>query len=198
VGTSPTTHGRIWAATGDLNDDGLVDLVSGNVVTHNLTVVFQAPGGVFPATPSVTLGGPSTTFGPRFVTTADLNGDGLIDIVSMNQTGGNLALFFQTSPGVFPVTPSAVLPIPSPYFVDVADLDGDGLVEVIVAYGTVPDGIAVFRQTSLGRFSPTPSFSLPDVPSGQPGCVIAGDLNQDGQPDLVMSGSGRVSLFFSE
>jgi hypothetical protein len=112
----------------DLDGDGDLDLASANYNGNNLTAFFQLAPGSFASTP-LTLGGPTTTNRPISVTAADFDGDGDQDLLSANDSGDNLTVFFQLAPGAFASTPltlggSATTNAPSS--VAVADIDGDG------------------------------------------------------------------------
>lgn len=93
----------------------------------------------------------------------------------------------------------------------VADFNGDGKLDIAVAYATIdappphPGFIAVYLQDA----SQSATFLSPDVyrVPNDPWAVTAGDLNGDGQPDLVAvntissddtSGSSSVSVLLQD
>jgi hypothetical protein len=69
-------------ALGDLNGDGLVDIVVANILDSNIIVLFGDGNGGFTAQTPVAIGAL-----PRSVALADVNGDGLVDIVTTNYLG---------------------------------------------------------------------------------------------------------------
>ena len=67
---------------------------------------------------------------------ADLDGDGDQDLVSANEFGDNLTVFFQSSPGSFAAAPLVLGGFgitSSPFSMAAADLDGDGDQDLVSA-----------------------------------------------------------------
>jgi hypothetical protein len=186
-------------AGADLNGDGRMDLVAANTGANRVAIFFRNNLGSYPASPSLSLGNASTG-GPVSVAVGDLDGDGDIDVVSANQTTNNLTIFYQTSPGVFPVAPSVVLGgaalTAGPASVAVGDINGDGKLDIACADRTGND-LTVFIQTGAGTFTGTPTFTLAASSSPiAPSHVELGDVNDDGTLDLISSnGSNDVSIF---
>jgi FG-GAP-like repeat len=146
-------------AAADLDGDGDLDLVSANKLGNTLTVFFQTAPGVFDPVPSLTLDSPRAAAAPKFVTAADVDGDGDVDLVSMNPgrgapgDGGNnkVTVFFQTRAGVFdsetlPLSDLPTIPTEQAVAAAVADLDGDGDVDIISANGSSAN-LTVFYGT---------------------------------------------------
>jgi enediyne biosynthesis protein E4 len=67
----------------------------------------------------------------------------------------------------------------------VADLDGDGLPDVVASRRD--GGLAVFRNRGSFKFELDPDTGLDPTLAIQ--AIAAGDLNNDGHPDLVLAGS---------
>jgi hypothetical protein len=195
LGGPDVTNIPLFVGVADLDGDGRNDIVSTNASGGSLTVFFQESDGEFPAEPLV-LGSGLTTY----AVAADLDGDALLDLAAATVDG--LALFFQTSPGVFPTAPDLLLEDPprtdSTRYLAARDLNADGLIDLVAAGGTFESGLTVFLQTSPGRFPATPSLFLPDPAGDQPSSVVAADVNGDGQPDLVSAGFGRINVYLSE
>ena len=118
------------------------------------------------------------------VATADLNGDGMGDMLLL--AGNEVIIYYGqgSGEGVFG-GPAQRLSIPGPSFpmgIDVGDLDHDGRLDIVTGDGTA---LAVFLQTSPGSFQ----LSSPAVPN-LAGGVSLGDINGDGFLDIAVLPSG--------
>ena len=170
---------------GDLNSDGMPEVVisyrtpSRIAVLENLVVdaggapLFAAPIDV--AVPTL------TGFGVRLL---NLNGDGLVDIVSTRFGEGVASLInlgnlnFSSGPTYAGVGTTSGL--------DIADFDSDGLDDVVLAAssGTIT---RVIRTTMTG-------FTLMQDVVGfvTPRAVRAGLIDGDSRPDIFMAGPSRI------
>lgn len=197
--TSLSSGGASWVAVGDLNDDGLPDLVvtdaSGvKVYFHSATAnsaTFMNPVTVFTQTPN------QAFVAANFVAIADVDGDGLNDLV-ITDPGPygptpptvNVLLQDPASPGTFLAPGSYSLPNGRlARSIVVADLDGDGHPDVIVGDEM---GVNVLLQNagSPGTFAAASYYATPNG-SFQ---VAVADVNDDGFPDIVTSNSATAPL----
>jgi hypothetical protein len=183
-------------AIGDLNGDGAPDIVAatsdanGNngaiyVFYQNATTrgTFLAPV-TFPAGAQ-----------PQAVRIADVNGDGLPDIVVANlgpgadgtgSAGVSVLLQDAAHPGSF-LAPVTYATQAEAVDVAVGDLNGDGKPDLVVAnLGPAPTGsVSVLLQDPArpGVFLAAASYQG----FGQPLAVAIGDLNGDGHPDIAVA-----------
>jgi hypothetical protein len=122
---------------------------------------------------------------PLYLASANLTGNGLLDIVSASAVDGTLSVFLAstTSPGSF-ATP-IVLNSPGASQVAIGDMTGSGLPDLVSA----DFNVSLFVQTSAGVFaSPVSLYSK------GANWVAVGDLNGDGIPDVALADNVGVKL----
>jgi FG-GAP-like repeat/FG-GAP repeat len=125
---------------------------------------------------------------PTYLVAADMDLNGLPDVVSANQQDGKLQVFLNgagNTAGAFaaPVT----LDSPGASQLAVADMNGDGLPDLISA----DFNVSLFQQTSPGVFAnPIALYS------GGANWVAAGDLDGDGFADVALTDNAGVNLVF--
>ena len=173
---------RLSVVTGDIDGDGDIDVATPAPGQGDVSVHFNDGSGDLTDRQDLRVAG-----GPIQVTLGDLNGDGLVDIVSANGASG-VSLLFQESPASF--LPVVVVPVPeSPGSVTVGDFDRDGHVDV--ASSNAESSVAVVMNQGGGDFSgEIRFFPLPDIPN----TLITADLNGDGLPDLVTTNEQASTL----
>jgi hypothetical protein len=171
----------------DFNGDGFADVVALSTVqppvspiASNIKAYLSTAAGAF-AAPVATPDG----FNPLFVASADLNGDGLMDVVTASFDDGALGVFFnnKTSPGSF--NPALVLNSPGASQVAIADMNGDGLPDLVSA----DFNVSLFAQTSPGTFAAPIGLY-----SGGANWVALGDLNGDGTTDVALTDGVGVKV----
>jgi hypothetical protein len=186
--------GGVSVATGDLDGDGVTDIMAGQVTVNKAKMADKALGAAF------------TDFGDPLpdgnggvqVAAGDVDGDGLADVLVLpnNSPTGLVQPLLATSKGKH--TPWILLPsIDEPTGVHVAlgDVDGDGLSELVVgsARGSSPY-IKIYGIDYAPGLPGTPdvfgTYIKIDIPldghSYSGGIRVAvGDVNGDGFGDLV-------------
>jgi hypothetical protein len=186
-------------ALGDLNGDGKLDLVTGNVVSSTVSVLLGKGSGTFAAKTDYTFGSPHSTdptrARPSMVALGDLNGDGKLDIAVAQDSGysavNTVVVLLGKGDGTFP-TRASYPAEPGASSVALGDMDGDGRMDVVVA-NYLWNSVTV---TSGSRADGGVSCDT----GGGPGTVVLGDLNGDGKLDLVTVNvlAGSLSVLLGE
>jgi hypothetical protein len=204
----PAGAGPSSVAVGDLNGDGIPDLVVADTLANTVSVLLGNGEGTFQAPRAFPVGAFRTpnplgaelhlpTF-RRAVALADLNHDGKLDVVVTNYDSGDVSVLLGRGDGTF--EPQRRYDATSaPFDVAVGDLNGDGVPDIVVVSsdqsGTAT--VAVLLGRGDGTFAPEMTFGV-KVPGDIPfNSVRIADFNHDGKADLVLSGTGadKVTLF---
>jgi hypothetical protein len=186
-------------AEGDLRGNGSHDLVVANLNDGTLSIFLETSptSGAYGSPTTITVGGQ-----PNDVQIADLNGDGLPDlIVADNEGKVTYLLQNPASPGSFETAVS--LPITNPAItaeglttraisVAVGDLNGDGFPDLAVTSFDVNGDngqVTIYFQDPAhrGTFLATPTNI---TALGEPSQIRIADMNQDGVNDIVVAMQG--------
>ena len=121
-----------------------------------------------------------------FVSVADINGDGIPDVISIS--GFTIKTLLGNENGAFragpTTTPGGQLIADVPI-----DLNGDGKIDLIMATAS---GLGVLLGNGDGTFQP------PVFYAGGSGYLAVGDFNGDGIPDVVTDDSSVVWLYIGK
>ena len=188
-----------WAiAAGDMNGDGRMDLVVAD--TDELNEGFEPDklyvllndGDAF-----VRWTEASTVANPRDLSLADVDGDGLLDVIVApedNQApasdAGSLEIFHGTGGGNIEMTSRKIAVGSGPSAVRVSDLNCDGVLDLAVA-NTRDNSLGVLWGVGEDTFS-----EMQVVPVGvRPSTRLAiGQFNADEIPDLAVANFGGASV----
>ncbi len=182
---------------GDVDNDGLLDLLRTRVGPSVIEIYRQGPDMSFSLLNTL----PTTGRTDYFIELADLNGDGLLDIVGQRDTTG-FEVLIATGGGDYAervFLPGSVGSEPYQAF-DLADLDGDGDVDIVgKVFG--PERLQYYANNGDGTFaSPVESPGFPAGETVQD--LILADLDNQGQPDLIATvessaAGGRVETYLN-
>jgi hypothetical protein len=128
---------------------------------------------------------------PEFITTADINNDGRLDLITSSFNGSDLTLFTGNGKGGFKVLTRVPLAA-APDFVTAANLNGDHFTDLVTVSFT-NNSVTVLLGSGDGTFRST-------VYSGGTGprAAVVGDFNGDGKPDIALAKSfdKNITLLF--
>jgi len=173
-------------AVADMNGDGVPDLIWQNYATRQVTVNYYGGAGGATMTGWAWLnstGNPGWTV----VAVADVNGDGVPDLIWQNDTTRQVTVNYYGGAGGATMTGWAWLNStgnPGWTVVAVADVNGDGVPDLIWQNDTT-------RQVTVNYYGGKGGATMTGWnwlnAAGNPGWTVVGasDFNGDGKPDLV-------------
>jgi hypothetical protein len=185
----------------DVNNDGYNDLVTGNLGQANRLYLNNAGANVDPFSGVVGLNITADNQNTHGITLADVNGDGDIDLIVGNDLAHN-KLYLNSGAGVF----AAGTNISDDQFptrgVLLNDVDNDGDLDLIAATFHVPGGSVQRNKLYLNNGSASPysatgtgiDISTDEIKTSS---LAMGDLNGDGQPDLITSEFSQNRVYLS-
>lgn len=193
-------------AVADFNGDGKPDVVVSNFAGPDgsgngvLGVLWGNGDGTFQ--PAVTFG--SSGYGANSVAAADVNGDGVPDVVVANMcesasncSTGNVAVLLGNGDGTLQPAVTYSSGGRTALSIAVADVNGDGIPDLLVANEgptNRPDGgsgsVGVLLGKGNGTFHPAVMYSTGMDTSS----LSVADLNGDGKPDVVVTTTGTPSV----
>jgi hypothetical protein len=184
---------------GDFNGDGHPDLAVLNTGNNNVSVLLNDGHGNFGT--AVTYGTNGTGTG---IAAADVNGDGILDVV-VPQSSQGVDVLLGKGDGTFQTAKTSTFAFNNLGNVALGDLNGDGKLDiaVTVADHTTPnEGLAIAQGKGDGTFDTPVLFAttlqntLLVAPT--PGDVKMFDLNGDGKLDVIYSNSsyGTIGVLY--
>ncbi|MEJ0103401.1 MAG: VCBS repeat-containing protein [Bacteroidota bacterium] len=183
---------------GDFNKDFYADIIMcGNDGTKNYTVLYQNNGGnSFSDVSNLLPNLPQLAYGS--VQWGDYDNDGRFDLLisGKDDSGNGITKLYHSSTSGF-TDESALLPnLPGVFTsaVNWIDYDHDGLLDLYITGDSQNGPVGVlYHNKGLNSSFTDQSALLPGLPQVGAGSVVFGDYDNDGKPDLYVSGLSSSS-----
>ena len=179
VGFAPTS-----VVVSDVNGDGKPDLVVGNL-GGTVSVLLGNGNGTFRAQQTFHNAGLGVDLDTMAV--ADLNGDGIPDVVTGAYRFSPMSVLLGNGNGTFQA-PLTIASQTNAVSVALGDLSGDGKLD-LVSVGSSLNAAVVQLGNGNGTFQAPQAY----MTGANPDSVVIGDLNGDGKLDLIVA-SNRNSV----
>ncbi len=189
VRSQPNQGVRVYGGqASDLDDDGWVDLAIVNQDASDIRVFLNQADGTGTFDPFLTpTAGTGDTPSPN--ESCDMNGDGLMDIVTGDKFGDTVSVLLGRGDGTF--DPSVQYSMGDlPRGLAVFDMDGDGDTDVACANAN-SSSLAIRMNNGDGTLGPVTTM---DGGGNFEWGLASGDMNNDGIIDMVVGAQGSQRL----
>lgn len=193
VSESNTLNSPNSIALADFDNDGQVDIVTANVESSSVSVLFNNGGTIEAITTFVVNNAPTS------MVVGDLNQDGLLDLVAANEENNTLSILLNTG-----TAPSRDLTFSSgllatgtrPIEVLLEDINRDGQLDLAVANAD-NGSVSVYLGDGTGNFADETTFGIGSRQSAtsRPSAIALSDLDGNGTLDLIVADEPQGRIF---
>ncbi|WP_052752837.1 T9SS type A sorting domain-containing protein [Kordia zhangzhouensis] len=168
----------------DIDNDGNIDIVAANI-NRDEVIFYRNIDGQGSFASGIVM--PLDVDEPRSIFSADLDGDGDMDVISASSADGKIA-WFENENGSFNLQRALTMSAPGAYSVFADDLDGDGDMDILSA--SVTDGVTRWFENidGLGTFGAPQTIGI----GANTFTVYADDIDNDGDKDVFVGRYNRL------
>jgi hypothetical protein len=175
-------------AVGDINGDGKDEVILANRMDGVRVLVQDDSGGLV-------IGADYKNDGPDLIQLADMDRDGLLDVVALFKDGAifpnddKIGIFFQNGGGT--LDPAVKYDVVYGDFSDlsVGDLNGDTRPDIAIMSGEGNTDLCILHQNADGSFGPAEYYYVEEL--GSRTGIAIGDVTGDSLDDLVYTFGGN-------
>ncbi|CAF2841430.1 unnamed protein product [Rotaria sp. Silwood2] len=178
-------------ATGDLTNNGQIDVIVGNDGTHSIDVLFRDKNGSFSMK---TVFSSDFTFYPVCIVVSDFNNDSRLDIAVANSVGDDVCLFFGEENVTFVnYTTYSTGMGSNPQSIAIGDFNNDYREDIVVAHSGT-GSVGVLLNVDSVDFESVRIF--PTGSGWKPHALAVGDFDTDGRLDITVANNGDANIGF--
>lgn len=170
VGGVPSPNGAA-----DFDNDGNIDLVTGNFNTADVSVLLGNGDGTFGSRQDISVGSQT-----RGIAAYDFDGDGDPDIACASAAANHVSVILNDGTGTFGTPTSFDAGGDGEYGLAGGDMDNDGIIDLVVGNRS-SQTLTVLKGNGDGTFT----FASSQASGGTTWVVVLGDLNLDGWLDVT-------------
>ncbi|MEK7264214.1 MAG: LamG-like jellyroll fold domain-containing protein, partial [Bacteroidota bacterium] len=178
--TSTVTVGNlpIGMTSGDLDNDGDIDIVTANDASNNLSLLKNNGLGNFQTDTVISVGD-----GSDYVILGELNNDGNLDIVVTNRNSNTITVILNNGNSNYTLLNTNVSSYP--HSITYFDADGDGDLDIAVLHYFPSNSVSILLNDGNGNLTVGNTFGVGSYPN----FITSGDWDSDGDFDLAVSNS---------
>ena len=193
--SSPFASGALPVAEviADFNGDGILDAAVANYAANTISVYAGDGKGGF----TEMQGSPfATGNGPTALAVADVNNDGLPDLICANANSGSISILLGTSIGTLAAM-SSINVGGGPQAIAIGDFDRNGDADIAVV-NLLDSTITVLLGDGTGNF--VDAGAVTAYTGGNPNAIVSSDFDGDGTADLAIAdfNDGTVSVLLGD